>query len=62
VPLVALAPLQEPEAVQLVALVLLQVRVELPPDVMAVGLAEIVTVGAGLALVVTLSALVCRSS
>jgi hypothetical protein len=58
VPLVALAPLQEPEAVQLVALVLLQVRVELPPDVMAVGLAEIVTVGAGLALVVTLSALV----
>jgi hypothetical protein len=53
VPLVALAPLQAPLAVQVVALVELQLIVELDPALMVVGLAEIETVGAGLVLVVT---------
>jgi len=44
-PLVALLPLQPPEAVQLVALVELQLRVEEPPLTTEVGLAVIVTVG-----------------
>ena len=47
VPLVALAPVQPSEAVQTVALVVLQVRVEADPLATLVGLAEIVIVGAG---------------
>ena len=46
-PLVALVPLQPAEAVQDVALVLLQVRVEVPPDATLVGFAVRFTVGAG---------------
>ncbi len=46
-PLVAKVPDQPPEAVQAVALVEDQVRVEVPPFVTLVGLALIVTVGAG---------------
>ena len=46
VPLIASAPVQPPLAVQDVAFVLDQVRVELPPEEMAVGLADSVTVGA----------------
>ena len=45
-PLIASAPVQPPLAVQEVAFVLDQVRVELPPEEMAVGLADSVTVGA----------------
>jgi hypothetical protein len=45
-PLVALDPLQPPEAVQDVARVLDQVSVDLPPTVIESGLAVIVTVGA----------------
>ena len=45
-PDVAFVPLQPFEAVQLVALVLDHVSVELPPELTVVGLAEIVTVGA----------------
>jgi hypothetical protein len=51
-PDVALLPLQALEAVQDVALVELQDRVEEPPLLMVVGLAFMSTVG-GLALVVT---------
>jgi hypothetical protein len=52
VPLVALLPLQalvvgEALAVQLVALVVLQLRLELAPEAMVAGLAEMVTVGRG---------------
>jgi hypothetical protein len=47
VPLVASVPVQPPVAVQEVALVLDQVRVELPPEVMEIGLADRVTVGVG---------------
>lgn len=50
-PLVALAPDQPPLAVQLVALVLDQVKVELDPVVIWVGLAVSVTVGFGAATV-----------
>ena len=46
VPLIASAPVQPPLAVQNVAFVLDQVRVELPPEEMVVGLADSVTVGA----------------
>jgi hypothetical protein len=46
-PLAALVPLQPPEAVHEVALVLLQVRVDVPPDVTLVGLAVSFTVGSG---------------
>lgn len=46
-PLVALVPDQAPEAVQEVALVEDQVKVEVPPLATLVGLALIVTVGAG---------------
>jgi hypothetical protein len=53
---VALLPLQEPEPVQEVALLELQVRVEAEPEVKLVGLAEIVTVGSGLVSVVALRA------
>jgi hypothetical protein len=48
VPLTALVPLQDPLAVQLVALVVLQVSVEEPPLATLVGLAVSVTVGAAL--------------
>ena len=51
-PEVALAPDQSPLAVQEVALVDDQVRVEDPLYATEVGLAEIVTVGAGIAAVV----------
>ena len=47
VPLVALAPLQPPEAAQEVALVELHVSVEVPPLATEVGFAVSVTVGAG---------------
>jgi hypothetical protein len=53
VPLVALVPLHPPEAVHEVALVEDQVTVELLPDVMLAGLAEIVTVGGGIGVDVT---------
>ena len=46
-PLVALVPVQPFEAVQEVALVELQVSVAEAPAVIEVGLAPIVTVGAG---------------
>ena len=46
-PLVAFAPLQPPDAVQLVASVELQVSVEAPPLTTEVGFAVSVTVGAG---------------
>ena len=45
VPLVAFVPLHPPEAMHENALVEDQVTVEILPDVMLVGLAEIVTVG-----------------
>jgi hypothetical protein len=45
VPLVAFVPLQLPLAVQEVALVLDHVSVEMPPEVIVIGLAESVTVG-----------------
>ena len=48
VPLVAFVPLHPPEAVHEVALVEDQVTVEILLDVTLVGLAEIVTVGAGM--------------
>lgn len=52
-PEVAFAPVQPPEAVHDVALVLAHVSVALPPDRTDVGLAVSVSVGAGLALTVT---------
>jgi len=52
-PLVALVPLQPPEAVHEVALVLLHVRVDMPPDATRVGLAVKFTVGAGGGVTVT---------
>jgi hypothetical protein len=57
-PLVGLAPLQLPLAVQEVALVADQVSVELLPDVMALGPALRVTVGAG---VETVTVAVCAA-
>jgi len=54
-PLVALVPLQPPEAVQLVALVELQMSVEAPPLLTLVGLAVSVTVGADATVTVTVS-------
>ena len=53
VPLTALVPVQPPEAVHAVALVLLQVSVEDAPDVIDRGDADKVTVGAGAAVTVT---------
>ena len=47
VPDTALAPVQAPEAVQLVAFVADQVSVDFPPAVTDVGLAPSVTIGAG---------------
>jgi len=49
VPLAAIVPLQPPEAVHDVALVELQVSVEVPPLAIGVGLAVSVAVGTGLA-------------
>ena len=46
-PLVDLEPVQLPEAVQVVALVELQERVEELPEIMVVGLAVRLTVGTG---------------
>jgi hypothetical protein len=46
VPAVALAPLQLPLAVQLTALVLVQLSVVLLPAVILLGLAEMLTLGA----------------
>jgi hypothetical protein len=46
-PLTGLAPDQDPEAVQAVALVADQVSVELPPLAIVLGLAARLTVGAG---------------
>ena len=46
-PPVVLVPLQPPEAVQLVAFVLLQVNVAALPDTTVAGAAANVTVGAG---------------
>ena len=54
-PLIANAPLQQPEAVQDVALVELQVSVEAPPLATLVGFAVNVAVGAGLAVTVTVA-------
>lgn len=48
-PPVALVPVHEPSALQAVALVDDQVSVELPPEATEPGLALILTVGAGLA-------------
>jgi hypothetical protein len=55
VPLMASAPVQPPLAVQDVAFVLDQVRVELPPEETVVGLADSVTVGAGTTVTVVLA-------
>lgn len=49
-PLVAVAPLQPPEAVQVDALLVLHVRVELAPGDTVVGVAAIATVGCAAAL------------
>jgi hypothetical protein len=57
VPLVALLPLQAPEAVHEVALVELHVSVEEPPPAMEVGFAVNVTVGAGTTVTVAVAAL-----
>ena len=54
-PLIASAPVQPPLAVQEVAFVLDQVRVELAPEEMVVGLADSVTVGAGATVTVVLA-------
>jgi hypothetical protein len=54
-PLVAREPLQSPEAVQLVALLVLQANVELPPEVTVDGVAEIEIVGAGGAATLTVA-------
>jgi hypothetical protein len=55
VPLVARAPVQPPEAVHDVALAEDQLRVELPPEVIADALADRLTVGAGIAATVTVA-------
>jgi hypothetical protein len=52
-PLVVLAPLQEPEAVQLVALLVAHVNCEAEPDATFVGEAPNVSVGAPGAAIVT---------
>jgi hypothetical protein len=57
VPLVALVPLQPPEAAQEVAFVELHVSVEVAPLAMEVGFAVNVTVGAGATLTVAVSVL-----
>ncbi|MBS0375268.1 MAG: hypothetical protein JSR73_11860 [Proteobacteria bacterium] len=55
VPLVAFVPLQPPEAVQLVALVELQVSTDVWPLAIEVGFAESAAVGAGGAPTVTMT-------
>lgn len=57
-PLVVLLPVHPFDAVQLVALVLLQVSVLLPPEVRLVGLALSVTTGAA---AVTVTVMVCAT-
>jgi hypothetical protein len=57
VPLVALVPLQPPEAAQEVALVELHVSVEVPPLATVVGFAVNVTVGVGATLTVAVAVL-----
>ncbi|HWR49107.1 MAG TPA: hypothetical protein VN327_16080 [Pseudonocardiaceae bacterium] len=54
-PLIALAPDQPPEAVQAVALLETQVKVELAPLVTVLGLALMLTVAPGAALTVTVA-------
>ena len=54
-PLVPRVPVQPPEAVHEVALVELQLRVELPPNATVVGLALKLTVGAGDVVTVTVA-------
>jgi hypothetical protein len=54
-PLVARLPLHPSDAVQVVALVELQVSVDEPPEFTLMGLAEIDTVGAGGAVTVTVA-------
>ena len=54
-PLVARAPLQSPEAVQVAALLVVQASVALPPDVTVEGVAEIAIVGAGGAATLTVA-------
>jgi hypothetical protein len=54
-PLAAFVPLQPPEAVQDVALVELQVNVEVPPLAIVVGFAVNAAVGTGLAVTVTVA-------
>jgi len=54
-PLVGFVPDQPPPAVQVEALVLVQLKVEFPPDAICVGLAVSVTVGAGVAVTVTVA-------
>jgi hypothetical protein len=56
VPPVGWLPLQPPEAVQLVAFVVLQVSVEVPPIGTSVGLAVNITVGSGITVTVTVCA------
>jgi hypothetical protein len=55
VPLVGWIPLHAPLAVQEVALALLQVSVDVDPDVTLPGLAESVSVGGGNALTATVA-------
>jgi hypothetical protein len=57
VPLVALLPVQPPEAVQEVAFVELHVSVEVPPLAIKVGFAVNVTVGAGTTMTVAVATL-----
>lgn len=54
-PLIAIAPLQAPEAVQDVALLTDQLNVELAPLLIVVGLALKAMVGVGAAVVVTVT-------
>ena len=55
VPLVASVPVQPPPVVQEIAFVLDQVRVELLPEAIVIGLAVNVTVGAGAIVTVALA-------
>jgi hypothetical protein len=54
-PLIALLPVQPPEAVQAVALLDTQLKVVLPPLVMVLGLALMLTVALGVLLTVTVA-------
>ena len=54
-PLIALLPDQPPEAVQAVALLETQLKVELPPLATVLGLALMLTVAPGAALTVTVA-------